>query len=96
MCSLFSFKIYTQRQLKQLAIIKQTIHQYLRLTFVNVGAFAPFYSNSFAFFLKKLLKFTKSCKNKIYLQEIIKSRNKFFVSLHGDKTYNSFVCGNIT
>ena len=24
-----------------------------------------------------------------------KSDNKFFVGLHGDKIYNSFVCGNI-
>ena len=26
-------------------------------------------------YIKKLLKFTKSCKNEIYLQEIIKSKN---------------------
>jgi hypothetical protein len=28
-------------------------------------------------------------------QNMIKA-NKFFVCLHGDKTYNSFVCGNTT
>ena len=61
------FKIYpTIKQfLKQLANIKQTIHEYLKFAFVNVSAFAPFYSDSFAFFLKYLLKFTKSCKNEI-------------------------------
>ena len=45
-------------------------------TFVNVGAFTPFFQQFFRFyFIKKLLKFTKSCKNEIYLQEIIKSKN---------------------
>jgi hypothetical protein len=55
-------------------IIKQKIPQYLNNTFVNVGAFAPFFLQFFSVFRKKkLLKFTKSCKNEIYLQEIIKT-----------------------
>jgi hypothetical protein len=30
------------------------------------------------------------------LNMILKLINNFFVCLHGDKTYNSFVCGNTT
>ena len=55
-----------------------TIYRYLKCTnlpSLTSESLLPSFSNSFAFFLKKLLKFTKSCKNEIYLQEIIKSRN---------------------
>jgi hypothetical protein len=35
-------------------------------------------------------------KTKIQEWHWLKTNNKFFVCLHGDKTYNSFVCGNTT
>jgi hypothetical protein len=37
---------------------------------------------------------TEVLKRLQYLQRF--NRFKFFVCLHGDKTYNSFVCGNTT
>jgi hypothetical protein len=35
-------------------------------------------------------KVDENCEN------LINKNHKFFVCLHGDKTYNSFVCGNTT
>ena len=32
----------------------------------------------------------------LYLKDIGIKSSKFFVCLHGDKIYNSFVCGNTT
>jgi hypothetical protein len=66
---------YTQQSVYK-AIIKETIATSIfkkNLIFINGGGvFAPFFSNSFTFFLIKFLKFTKSCKNEIYLQKIKK------------------------
>jgi hypothetical protein len=42
------------------AIMKQTIHQYLKQTKASL---LPSFSKSFGFVSQKLLKFKKSCKN---------------------------------
>jgi hypothetical protein len=40
-------------------------------------------------YIKKLLKFTKSCKNEIYLQEIIKSKNVCYFAVLMQSLYNA-------
>jgi hypothetical protein len=69
---------YTQRSAFK-AIIKKTMHQYLnKPTFVNVGAFTPFFEQfSLLYVIKKLLKFTKSCKNEYICKKSIKSQNRY-------------------
>jgi hypothetical protein len=56
--------------------------------FESVPSFSRFFRS---FFLRELLKFTKSCKNEIYLQEIYQSSNQemFAISLSSCSRYNA-------
>jgi hypothetical protein len=72
------------------AIIRQTMHQHLnKLTFVNVGAFTPFFEQFFPLYvIKKLLKFTESCKNE-YICKKSSNQEMFAISLLSCNRYNA-------
>jgi hypothetical protein len=87
-CSVIVFRIRKGRLvLKQLSE-----NQYLKQTYRRLPSFSRFFRS---FFLRKLLKFTKSCKNasknEICLQENYQSSNQemFAISLSSCSRYNA-------
>jgi hypothetical protein len=67
------FVSYTQRPSGFKAIIKSIFKTNLPSLTSAPASFSRFFRS---FFLRKLLKFTKSCKNEIYLQEVYQSSNQ--------------------
>jgi hypothetical protein len=85
---------YTQRPSGFKAIIKSIFKTNLP-SLTSAPFFEPILSPFLSFFLRKLLKFTKSCKNasknEIFLQEIYQSSNQemFAISLSSCSRYNA-------
>jgi hypothetical protein len=83
---------FTQRPSGFKAIIKSIFKTNLYLRLRRLPSFSRFFR---PFFLRKLFKFTKSCKNasknEIYLQEIYQSSNQemFAISLSSCSRYNA-------